>query len=890
MSTASLLDVTAVQQALAKTPVALGGLKKALRLAQDTLDQRFESGDFVRDLVQSRANTIDEMLHLLWNHYTWPENAALVAVGGYGRGELLPRSDIDLLLLFDQEEDVQGAVESVERFITLLWDLNLHIGHSVRTLKACIEEATDDVTVVTNLVEARLLSGNSTLFEHMLERVSPPHIWPSAHFYKAKLNEQALRYEKYGNTAYNLEPNVKTSPGGLRDIQTIGWVTKRHFGDDNLETLISRGFLTEAEFQTLMEGQDYLWRIRYALHVISGREEDRLLFDLQKAVAEAFGFSDNDEALGVEQLMKTYYRTVFRLRELNDMLLQHFDEVILNTDLPAPPVKLNSRFLNNNGYIEISHPRVFDKTPSALMEIFVLLAHNPELKGVRASTIRAIYEHRYLIGPAFRNDIRNISFFIELFRAPQGVSTNLRRMSAYGILGLYLPEFGQVIGQMQFDLFHVYTVDAHSLQTVSNLRRFRHRSNLVEFPIASVVIHQLPKVELIYIAGLFHDLGKGKGGDHSIIGAEEAFQFCERHRLPQWDTELVVWLVRHHLLMSLTAQREDISDPDVINRFTQKVQDLVHLDYLYVLTVADINATNPALWNSWRAALLKQLYTETKRALRRGLENPVGKDERIEDTKHKAIELLQADGFDADTVRAIWDNPGDDYFLRESAENIAWHTKAISAQGAGTPMVLIQELNAGAFESATQIFVYGPDRAHLFADIAYVMDQLGLNIHDARIMTSPSSNYSLDTFIVLEEDGSPIDMNDTERLREIQHRLLLTIAEPPERRQISRRVPRVLKHFNVPTRVNLSNDFINHRTVVEVITTDRPGLLALIGEVFIELGLNLQNARISTLGERVEDVFFVVDARNNEPIHDPDFGERVRSLLTQKLNKLIEQT
>ncbi|MFY0664164.1 MAG: [protein-PII] uridylyltransferase [Natronospirillum sp.] len=889
MPKASLLDVAAVTQALNHQPVAISGLKKSLRLAQARLDERFRAGDFVRELVKSRTATIDELLHLLWAHYEWPAQAALIAVGGYGRGELLPRSDIDLLLLFDTEEDVQSAISSVEGFITLLWDLSLDIGHSVRTLASCREEATDDVTVVTNLLESRLLCGEEALFTRMTDLVGPDNIWPSAHFYKAKLNEQSLRHEKYGNTAYNLEPNVKTSPGGLRDIQTIGWVVKRHFGDDRLRELVSRGFLTQNEFQTLIDGQDYLWRIRYALHMISGREEDRLLFDLQKAVAEEFGFEDSEDALGVEQLMKTYYRTVFRLRELNDMLLQHFDEVILNTDLPAPPIKLNSRFLNNNGYIEISHPRVFDKTPSALMEIFVLLAQNPDIKGVRASTIRAIYEHRHLIGPAFRNDIRNISFFIELFRSPQGVSTNLSRMSAYGVLGLYLPEFGQVIGQMQFDLFHVYTVDAHSLQTVQNLRRFRHRSNLVEFPIASVVIHQLPKVELIYIAGLFHDLGKGKGGDHSIIGAEEAYNFCERHRLPRWDTELVVWLVRNHLLMSLTAQREDISDPDVINRFTQKVQDLVHLDYLYVLTVADINATNPALWNSWRAALLKQLYTEAKRALRRGLENPVGKEERIEETKQKAIELLQADGFTAEEIRSFWDNPGDDYFLRETAENIAWHTKAISSQGVGIPLVLMQELNAGAFESATQIFIYGPDRAHLFADIAFVMDQLGLNIHDARIMTSPSSHYSLDTFIVLEEDGSPIDMTDRDRVRDIQHRLLLTIEEPPERRQISRRVPRVLKHFNVPTRVNLSNDFINHRTVVEVITTDRPGLLALIGEVFIELGIILQNARISTLGERVEDVFFVVDA-NNEPIKDPELGERLRSLMTRKLNELIEQT
>ncbi|MCH8552976.1 MAG: [protein-PII] uridylyltransferase, partial [Natronospirillum sp.] len=841
------------------------------------------------DLVSSRTRVVDALLHRIWHHFDWPSDASLVAVGGYGRGELLPHSDIDLLLLFREESDIESHVESVQSFITLLWDLNLDIGHSVRTLDACVQEATEDLTIVTNLLESRLLEGSEDLFRDMQDSTNAEHIWPSAHFYKAKMNEQVHRYKKYGDTAYNLEPNIKSSPGGLRDIQTIGWVVKRHFGDDQMEELVARGFLTQDEFANLIDGQNYLWRIRYALHMLAGREEDRLLFDLQKAVAELFGFRDSDEALGVEQLMKTYYRTVFNLRALNEMLLQHFDEVILNPPTDEEPRKLNSRFQVVNGYLEITSPDVFARRPSALMEIFVLLAYNPELKGIRASTIRAIFENRHRIDPAFRNDIRNSSYFIELMRAPSGISTNLRRMNRYGVLGRYLTEFGEIIGQMQFDLFHVYTVDAHSLKTVQNMRSFRHRSNLVEFPIASRVIHQLPKVDLAYIAALYHDLGKGRGGDHSEIGAEIVRQFCHRHRLPEWDSELVIWLVENHLLMSLTAQRDDLSDPDVIHRFTEKVQDLVHLDYLYVLTVADISATNPALWNSWRAALLKQLYTEAKLALRRGLENPVGKEERIEDTKRKAIEILRADEYDEEEIRHFWSNPGEDYFLRETPENIAWHTKAISQQGEGVPLVLIQELNEGAFESATQIFIYGPDRINLFADIAYVMDQLQLNIHDARIMTSSSSSYSLDTFIVLEEDGSPINMEDTERLRDIQHKLLMAVVEPPQRRPNSRRVPRTLKHFKIPTRVTLSNDLVNERTIVEVITTDRPGLLALIGQVFIDMGVYLQSARISTLGERVEDVFFIVDA-DNRPLQDADLGERLRTELTRKLNELTEQS
>ncbi len=882
-----VLDHQAVDSALATEPVDLRKLRQALADISDQLDERFHQGEPVRGLVFARARAVDQLLRALWHHFTWPDAASLVAVGGYGRGELLPWSDVDLLLLFGTEDDIDAHVDSVQAFITLLWDLKLDIGHSVRTLDACVEEATDDLTVVTNLLESRLIAGNDDLMAAMQQRTDAQHIWPSEHFYKAKLNEQVHRHVKYGDTAYNLEPNLKSSPGGLRDIQTIGWVAKRHFGDNRLEQLVSRGFLTAGEFDTLMEGQDYLWSLRYALHLQAGREEDRLLFDLQKAIAGEFGFQDTDEALGVEQLMKTYYRTVFHLRALNEMLLQHFDELILTPEGDEEAKSLNNRFQVRNGYIEIAHPGVFTQTPSALLEVFVLLAQHPEIKGIRATTIRAIFENRHRIDPAFRSDIRNSSFFLELLRSPHGVSTNLRRMNQYGVLGRYLPEFGEVIGQMQFDLFHVYTVDAHTLKIVQNLRRFRHRSNIAEFPIASRVIHQLPKVDLAYIAALYHDLGKGRGGDHSEIGAELVRRFCHRHRLPPWDTELVAWLVENHLLMSLTAQREDLSDPEVIYRFTEKVQDLVHLDYLYVLTVADIFATNPTLWNSWRAALLKQLYTEAKLALRRGLENPVGKEERIEETKRKAIDILLADGYTEDEIRGFWNNPGEDYFLRETPENIAWHTKAITQHGEGAPLVLLQELNEDSFESATQIFLYGPDRINLFADIAYVMDQLHLNIQDARIMTSSSSHYSLDTFIVLEEDGSPINMEDADRVREVQHTLLMALAEPPERRPNSRRIPRTLKNFRVAPRVTLSNDLSNQRTAVEVITTDRPGLLARIGEVFIEAGVYLQSARISTLGERVEDVFFVVDG-NNEPLHDLDVSERLRSRLIAMLNELTE--
>ncbi|WP_127554822.1 [protein-PII] uridylyltransferase [Saccharospirillum alexandrii] len=881
---ADLIDADSLTQVTNEAP-PIKALRQALDHLYQTLDRRFLQGEPIRTLVFGRTWAMDQILTAAWHHFDWlnEQNIALVAVGGYGRGELLPKSDIDLLLLFDTEADIDANVDSIQAFLTLMWDLKLDIGHSVRTLEACQEEARGDVTITTNLMESRTLSGNPTLRQRVSGLISQAHIWPSDDFYKAKLNEQTHRHQKYNETEYNLEPNVKAGPGGLRDIQTIAWVAKRHFGDTDLAELVERGFLTDAEYQALIDGQDYLWRIRYALHHFSGREEDRLLFDLQEKVAEQFGYQDREGQLAVEHLMQDYFRQVFKLRALNIMLLQLFDEAILHQNEDDQLIPINSRFQVRNGYIETLNETVFIRTPSALLEIFVLCAQRPDTKGIRASTIRQIFANRHRINGKFRQDLRNITFFMELLRSPAGVSTNLMRMNQYGILGRYLPEFGLIVGQMQYDLFHVFTVDAHTLLTIRNLRRFRHANNTVEFPIATKVIHQLPKVELAYIAALYHDIGKGRGTDHSVEGAEEVRRFALRHRMTAWESDLVVWLVRNHLLMSITAQRLDISDPEVINHFTQQVRDIHRLNYLYVLTVADIYATNPNLWNSWRASLLKKLYHEAMAALRRGLENPIDKEERIRDVQSAAMAMLRDDGFTEAEILQLWDNPGDDYFLRESPENIAWHTRAIANHGLNVPLVLIRETDEHSFAGATQIFIYAPDRPHLFADIAACLDSCELDIQDARIMTSSASDFSLDTFIVLDEEGHSIG-NNPARLRDVQHRLLLAIQDPEDTATPNRRLSRRLKHFSIAPIITVSNDPANHRTVVEVITSDRPGLLADIGRAFKRLDLRMQSARISTLGERVEDVFFVVD-NQNEPLHDSHRVAELQKQLTETIDQ-----
>ena len=880
-----LFDGSQFQAELALKASPIAAFKKVIRKAREVLDARFVAGRDIRRLIEDRAWFIDHILRAAWGRFDWDSGAeiALVAVGGYGRGELHPYSDIDLLILLD-DSDHEKFRNSIEGFLTLLWDIGLEVGQSVRSVQECAEEARADLTVITNLMESRTIAGPEHLRQKMLKVTSPSEMWPSKEFFLAKRNEQAARHSKYNNTEYNLEPNVKGSPGGLRDIQTILWIARRQFGSLNLGAIVDQGFLTEGEYSLLVSSQEFIWRVRYGLHMLAGRAEDRLLFDHQRSLAALLGYEDSDAKLAIERFMQKYYRVVMSISELSDLVGQHFAEVILWEGDSGKAEPLNSRFLVRDGYLEVANDTVFKRRPFAILEIFVLLAQHPEIKGVRAETIRLLRDHRYLIDDDFRGDIRNTSLFVELFKCKEGIHRNLRRMNRYGILGRYLPEFGHIVGQMQHDLFHIYTVDAHTLNVIKYLRKLSKPGVAEKYPLASKLVERLPKPELIYIAGLYHDIAKGRGGDHSELGAVDAQAFCTRHKLPAWDTRLVVWLVENHLVMSTTAQRKDLSDPQVINDFAQQVGDETHLDYLYVLTVADINATNPTLWNSWRASLLRQLYTETKRALRRGLENPLDREEQIRQTQRAALDNLVRNGTDPDDAEQLWSQLGDDYFMRHSSTDVAWHTEAIIEHPSdGGPLVLIKETTQREFEGGTQIFIYAPDQHDFFAVTVAAMDQLNLNIHDARIITS-SSQFTLDTYIVLDADGTPIG-NDPERTEEIRQGLIDALRNPEDYLTIiQKRVPRQLKHFAFPPQVTIHNDTQRPQTIIEVVAPDRPGLLARIGQLFLDFDLSVQNAKIATLGERVEDVFFVTNA-DNQPLSDPQLCMRLQQAMIKQLSQ-----
>lgn len=867
-----------------KPPITV--FKDAIEGVNTHLAQRFYQDEDIRYLVYERSAFIDLILHYVWHQYDWGQDIALVAVGGYGRGELHPHSDIDILILLG-DRTAKKYDDTLRQLVTFLWDIGLEIGCSVRTVKECIKIAKGDITVATNLMESRTIAGNRALMQLLMQKTSARKMWKPADFFKAKWQEQHIRHKKHSNTESNLEPNIKNSPGGLRDIQMISWVAKRYFKVKTLRQLEGMDFFTEHEFAILRSGEEFLWRVRYGLHLLAGRADERLLFVHQRELAKTFGYRDSDNELAVEQFMHDYYRTVMTMRELNDVLLQYLADIINNPKWRGKSVQINERFQLRGSYIEVTDPDVFRQTPSALLEIFVLMGKRSNIAGATAATIRLLRDNRWLINEEFRKNDDNKRMFMAIFTIKYGLVTQLTRMKRYGILGLYLPAFGKVIGQMQHDLFHRYTVDAHTLLVIQNMRRFSLPEEEENFPIAAHIVKHLLKPELLYIAGLFHDIGKGRGGDHSVLGAVDAEEFCSSHFLPGKDTRLVKWLVENHLLMSYVSQKQDISDPEVIHNFAIQIGDQLRLDYLYVLTVADMCGTNPEIWNAWRSTLMWQLYTETKRALRRGLETTVDLQEAIEETQNLALAKLADKNISETQALALWRDIGDEYFVRETHLDIAWQTEARAVHKGNDPLIIIRETSNGKFPGATEIFIYVEDSQHVFVAVATGIALLGLNILDARVYTS-SSGFTLDTFYVLDEDFNPLG-NDPEKFAKINKRLMNELhSGDGYSKIIPRRTPQQLKQFPIPTRTSISNDIARNYTVLEVIGPDRPGLLANIARIFMEFDILMQNAKISTLGERVEDVCFITDSMGN-PLGDPKFCARLQDEICRQLDQSVQQ-
>ena len=822
--------------------------------ARERVYQRFDEGESVVTLIHENAEQIDRVLSVCFDHFIRTDtknSCSLVAVGGYGRHELMPGSDIDLMILLAKKPD-RAEQEKLSGFLTFLWDIGLEVGHSVRTIRDCVREGKADVTVMTTMLESRLITGSPELYEKFEQAISPRKIWSSRKFFEAKLEEQQNRHLRFNDTAYNLEPNIKEGPGGLRDIQIIGWVAKRHFGARSLEELVQHRFITEAEYQLLDSGQQHLWRVRFALHRIAGRREDRLLFDYQKKIAEAFGFKSGEHNLAIEQFMQQYYRTIMELERLSEMLLQIFREEILLTKSQRRLTPLNERFNLRNNYLEVAHAEVFKQHPSALMELFLLISLNERCEGVTASTIRLVREHLYLVDEAYRSNDDVNHLFMQLMSAPNGMTHQMRRMNSYGFLAAYIPAFAKITGRMQYDLFHAYTVDQHTIFVIRNLRRFALDKHRDEFPFCNDVYEELENPCLLYLAALFHDIAKGRGGDHSELGAEEATLFCLQHKLNRKETRIVSQLVRDHLLMSVTAQRKDISDPDVVRDFAQRVGSVSMLNYLYLLTVADIRSTNPKLWNNWKDALLQQLYRATKAVIRRGIDHAPDIEEIIEENRDAAYEQMADLPFTREQIDSVCDRLPGDYFLRHHPLEIKWHVNTILSNPEQARLVSIRQ---STYTRNTKVFVYGEQAAHAFSQVTGTLGALGLDILNAEIFTTRDDKL-MDTFIIQDRNGQAV--TDPAVIAQIEARLLKALqSDSIYKKSLNSRKSRQLKSFDHPTQVHFDQDYLNQRTVMEISAIDMPGVLSTIANVIAAKDLSITHAKISTLGEKIDDIFYL---------------------------------
>ncbi|MBE9560596.1 MAG: [protein-PII] uridylyltransferase [Proteobacteria bacterium] len=842
-------------------------LKDAVLTVDNGLKEIYQNGCDVNTVVYGRSNLIDQLINVI---YTFmfkevDQEIALIAVGGYGRGELHPKSDIDLMILL-QEEENQQTKDLLEKFLMLLWDIRLEIGHSVRTVEECIEESIKDITVATNIMEARLLAGSEKLFTEMKEETSADHIWDSKSFFQKKLEEQIQRSGKFNDTAYNLEPNIKESRGGLRDIQMIAWVAKRHFNANSLRDLVKENFLLEDELNSLLEGQHLLWRIRCSLHYLAGRREDRLLFDYQRDLAEEFGFEDKEENSkneAIEQFMQQYYRTVIELERLNEMLLQHFREAIIYADVDTEAELINDSFQIRNGYIETTSEDIFKDNPCAILEMFLILQEYPEIQGVRAGTIRQIRKYKSLIDDKVRQSTRAQHLFMKIITGSRGVTHELRRMNRYGILAAYIPAFDSIVGRMQYDLFHAYTVDQHTLFVIRNMRRLSVPDYCHEFPLASGVFQHLPNPGLLYLSGLFHDIAKGRHGDHSELGAVDAKEFCEMHGLPEDDGELVSWLVRSHLIMSMTAQRKDISDPDVVRAFAELVTSVERLDYLYLLTISDIRATNPKTWNDWKDKLLGELYNKTASLLNKGLNQQSDKESNISEIQTASLRKLELQGIDSHQANKLWETFNAEYFQSHTYGQVTWHTSLIidAIQKGSLDKPLIQS-RVHESSNSIQLMIYMKDRDRIFYDVVTVLNKDDVDIVNAQLLNT-TDGYALQTFRL-----APVNTNNEEMsfvADQLIHSLEERLASSADATQSPLTVNSKHKYFSSPTVISFKKVNDDTATLLKIETIDRIGVLTNIAKAFIDCKFKILSARIATAGEKAID-YFVISTEQDETL------------------------
>ena len=850
--------------------------------------------------LRQLARLTDRLLQQLWRaHRLHRHPMALVAVGGLGRRELYPYSDIDVLVLLPDNAD-DTLTEHAAAFVRACWDAGLDIGSSVRTVAQCQQAACSDNTVQTALLERRLLTGDAALYQR-LDAACQSTLQPYA-FYRAKLLEMHQRHARFGHTPYALEPDCKDSPGGLRDLQTVAWVARAAGYGHTWRELQQQALITPYELRRLLQHHALLRRIRWQLHRLAQRREDRLLFDLQNPVAEQLGQSPHPKAAQSpmrpgEVLMRRYYKAAKSITQLVQILLLNIAERLRDSGhnvkhaptpaqtLPAPannPVAnnasaqpdylaamrprslrpINPRFAENNGLLEVASDDLYQQHPSAILETFVLY-QQLGLRGLSARTLRALYHARQVMNRSFRADPANRQQFMQILQAPHGVTHALRLMNQTSVLGHYLPPFRKIVGQMQHDLFHVYTVDQHILMVLRNIRRFFDAEHVHEYPLCSQLAANWRDPWILAAAALFHDIAKGRGGNHSVLGEQEIRRFAKQHRINLEDTELLAFLVREHLSLSQCAQKEDLADPAVIARFAQLVGTEQRLTGLYLLTVADIRGTSPKVWSNWKAHLLEELYRATLHALGGHLPS---QEELVQARSSGAlIEMARNATLPRTTHLRLWQTLDTGYFLRHDANTIAWHAQCLAQhveQDAqhGTTTPTIVKARTAPHGDGLQVLVYTRDRPALFAHICGYFAQTGYSILDARIHTSRDA-HALDTFQVISprlagqyDNARALARLETHMQAALQHALDTNSPLPAvQRGRLSRRA----KSFPMEPHIQLDAEEKNARWRLTIHASDRPGLLYQIARTLTQHGISVQLAKISTMGERVEDTFLI---------------------------------
>ena len=849
MSTA-VLD--APQPEASDAPVTLSDLRSRFRDRKAELLEQFRiarpTAPAAMRLIRSLCRHVDETLLTLWRHTGMPDDAALLAVGGYGRGELFPHSDVDVLILLPpgHTETTDSLRSAIEAFITACWDSGLEIGSSVRTVDECVAMALSDVTVQTALLESRYLCGSRRVFNTF--RHANTHAMDPKAFLRAKTLEMVQRHRKYEDTPYSLEPNCKESPGGLRDLQVVIWVARAAGLGKNWSALAAKGLITPFEVKQLNRNEGLLKLIRARLHLIAGRREDRLVFDLQTAVAESFGYEGTRAQRASEVLMRRYYWAAKAVTQLNQILMLNIEERIEGSqDAPMRPI--NDKFLERSGMLEVASDDLYQRDPHAILETFLVYQQTVGPKGLSARTLRALYNARDLMDAKFRRDPVNRATFMKILKSHEGQTHAFRLMNQTSVLGRYLWVFRRIVGQMQHDLFHVYTVDQHIIMVLRNVRRFFIPEHAHEYPFCSQVAANFDRPYVLYIAALFHDVAKGRGGDHSELGEREARRFCRDHGVPREDAALIEFLVKSHLTMSRIAQKEDLSDPEVIEAFVKLVVDERRLTALYLLTVADIRGTSPKVWNAWKGKLLEDLYRLTLRALGGARPNM---DAEVEARKQDARSMLNLASLPPGIQKPLWETLELSYFARHDAGDIAWHTRSLYADVKTTEPIVKARLSP--LGEGLQVVVYAPDRQDLFARICGYFDSAGFNILDAKVHTT-RSGYALDTFQVT---SPQLELHYRDLISFVESQLAAALAATgplpePSRGRISRRV----RSFPITPRITLRPDERAQHWLLGVSTSDRSGLLYSIARVLARHNINLQLAKITTLGERVEDTFLI---------------------------------